>query len=147
MGKRLLTLSLSTPWKNAEVILKICEAIIYGDLNYISNSFCAKNSDAVAQLWIAFFNWSIYCRCIFYCTWCRDKYWCKSTVSFNVYFFPFNSLHWVSRWPMQARLPAPHNSLSGLLSDDILYQRQLTLFNQDQKLRNLVQMVRMLLNN
>ena len=40
MRKRLLTLSLAKPRQNIEAILKSYKLIIYGDIHYITNSFC-----------------------------------------------------------------------------------------------------------
>jgi hypothetical protein len=52
MRKRILTLFLAKPRYNIEAISKICKLIIYGDIQYIANSFCKtdKNSDTLAYV-------------------------------------------------------------------------------------------------
>ena len=68
--KHLLTLSLSRPRKDAEVILKTHGLFIYGDLHYITKSFCENTLTAATiypRLWTALFvHCSYYCPYTFY---------------------------------------------------------------------------------
>jgi len=100
--KRLLTLNVAKPRQNAETFLNSYELFIYGNILYVTNSFCKNvlNSDTLEWLLNCIFY--IFCS-IIHVFLLHMRYRKKTQVNLYiklyVYLFTLHSLHWISCCP------------------------------------------------